>query len=148
MMISETQHYLDGMVRTGSKEQPIHWFNAHGDFLSARLKEALDELSKHPEWGQESRLEYLERLKPTYGPTGLTRLKALLSVSAVYKFSGCKLDFSTASFGTGWLGDKNPLRYFGWVVSGTRVLRLGKKHNSEFCQVTFEPFEGDLTDLN
>lgn len=148
MMISGTQHYLDGQVRTGPKQQPIHWFNAHGEFLSARLREALDELSKHPEWDHERRLGYLEPLKPTYGPSGLSRLKALPSVSAIHEFSGCKLDFSTASFLTGRLEVNNPLYHFGWVVSGTRVLRIGKKHSTEFCQATFEPFDGDLTSLN
>ncbi len=131
-----------------SKRFPIRWFGAAGSFVNEKVKAVQEEIAKHPEWTtQEERLDALRRANPRFGPEKKEEFLKTVPARAIYEFTGCHLDLSTAHLVATWEEAKPdpPLIQVVWSISGHQGRHA--KPETDRCWATFEPFDGKLLSI-
>ena len=145
LFLSSFSEFLNISVRYSSKF-PIQKFYAAGTFVDGKSALAKGEIANHAEWTRQEMAEAVIRAKPRYGPDQKTAFSHSISAQAMYEFTGCRLDLSTASFWVDRLEVKpDPVRVeIEWVITGHRK-KNGPAPNG--CRATFEPFDGRLLSI-
>jgi len=131
---------------TFSKKYPIRDFAAGGSFVHSRAMAVSKEISDHPEWSQEQRINALRQANPKFGPKNKQELLRIIPSEAILNFTGCSLQLTTAAL-SAWRYETPPDppdAGVAWRISG-RYLNGPKNHN--FCSAAFEPFDGRLLSI-
>lgn len=90
-------------------KRPLHQFYPQGRFVDEKLSTLLSDIKAHPEWKEPEKLEALRAAGPKFGPENKKALLKSVPAGFIYQFSGCRLNFRTATSGAG----------YGWVIQST-----------------------------
>jgi len=125
------------------RQYPIRFFSAGGSFFGSQIVPVQKEVAAHPEWSEEEMLEVLHRVNPQFGHEHQQEFLRTVPVEAIRRFTGCKLQFSTAVLyvSRAEAPPDPPQVGVAWRIYG-HYLYGPKSHNT--CIARFEPFEGKL----
>jgi hypothetical protein len=135
---SHPSSFLSMEVWFGSSKYPILHFYAYGQGVDKEYQILNKELAAHPDWGLEEKAEAIKRAAPKFSAENRAEFLKTIPFEAIFKFSGCRLDLSSAGHGDA------TANY--WTVWG-EIVRSPELADRQ-CSAAFEPFRGNLVALD